>query len=351
MKVKSDLRYSLDKLGSKIYSFKSLKFLYRNWLKIVKVYYLGGSTKVTLNDPQGYEISFVVDKINVSRAIMLARALNACKKFKIDKRHNIVVFDTPFDIQSLLKSSLLCERMFSLCLLANFDARRINDRYTFVEVDGVKFIIRTNNPWDIIEGALLPYHHETHEYRYFQALVRKNSLFIDVGAYIGGYSVRACKIGAKVIAIEPDKENFEILVRNLKLNNCNAYALNVAAGSKREVAPMYSPFDDATDRCNLRKGKFIKSYVEILPIDEMLYMLKEDYSKIDLVKIDVEGFEYEVLLGMRDSLKKVQYLMIEVTPETMRSCFSILNKNFRPVYMVKHSGEDIIWYNIFFRRK
>ncbi|MCX8205269.1 MAG: FkbM family methyltransferase [Candidatus Nezhaarchaeota archaeon] len=222
-----------------------------------------------------------------------------------------------------------------------------------LEVEGIKFTIRTGNPYDIIEGALLPYYHEPREYEWFSSIVKKGSFFVDIGAYIGGYSVRACKIGAKVVAVEPDKENFKLLVRNLKLNSCNAYAFNVAAGSRKEVAPIYAVPEDSTDRYSLsgRGKKFITDRVEVLPMDEILSMFKEAYSKIDLVKIDVEGFEYEVLSGMKNFLEKIQYLMIEVTPETMKPCLNTLRKNFKVIYMCKHAGEGIIYYNVFLKRK
>jgi FkbM family methyltransferase len=73
--------------------------------------------------------------------------------------------------------------------------------------------------------------HEAHEYnQWFLNSIRRGQLIVDLGAYVGGYSVRASKLGAEVISIEPDKKNFSILRRNIELNKCSTiHVINLAA--------------------------------------------------------------------------------------------------------------------------
>jgi FkbM family methyltransferase len=59
--------------------------------------------------------------------------------------------------------------------------------------------------------------------------------FVDVGAYIGSYSLRAAKVGEEVIAIEPNPESFAMLMKNIKDNNFhNITAYNTALWSTEE---------------------------------------------------------------------------------------------------------------------
>lgn len=68
--------------------------------------------------------------------------------------------------------------------------------------------------------------------------LRKGDVFIDVGAHIGKYTILVAKIVGKeglVIAIEPNPENYETLLENIKLNNLkNVIAVNIAAWNKKQ---------------------------------------------------------------------------------------------------------------------
>ena len=177
---------------------------------------------------------------------------------------------------------------------------------------------------------MLPYLHEPLEYRtWFLKILRQgNPVFIDVGAYIGGYSVRACKLGAKVIAIEPDKENYSLLLRNLELNDCTqVHILNVAAGAKEGVLPLYALRERYRAQCySLVKGETLRDYIRVFPLDELIPPLLDNYREIHLVKIDVEGFECETLEGMENLSKKTRYIMIEVLPANMNEAIRKLSR-------------------------
>ena len=154
--------------------------------------------------------------------------------------------------------------------------------------------------------------HEPREWLWASSVLRLGSIFVDVGAYIGGYSVRACKLGARVIAIEPGLNSYNILVRNLKLNSCSeAETFEIAAGEKEDIKPLFN------------------RPVHIKPLDRTIPQLVGN-SQIDLIKIDVDGYELNVLLGAKTVLKGTKYLFIELRKKTIVEAVSILvNLGFR----------------------
>lgn len=138
----------------------------------------------------------------------------------------------------------------------------------------------------------------------------RSGVFVDVGAHIGRYTIKmARQIGdkGKVIAIEADPENYKALVDNIKLNRVdNVYAFNVACCDKEEdvklfIQPLkHSVFSSIkldvlgkSDRTIMVNGNTLDNILNGLGID-----------KINVVKIDVEGAEKEVLLGMKEAISR-----------------------------------------------
>src|ERR1051326_704963 len=69
------------------------------------------------------------------------------------------------------------------------------------------------------------------EMRAWQRVLTQGSLFIDVGANIGSYSIWAAERGAEVIAIEPAEDTFALLVENAALNGYQVRTIRAAAGA------------------------------------------------------------------------------------------------------------------------
>jgi FkbM family methyltransferase len=177
--------------------------------------------------------------------------------------------------------------------------------------------------WDLIQGPLLPTILEPYEYRqWFTRYVRRVGLFVDVGANIGGYAIRACKAGVNVVAIEPDPENFSLLLDNVRVNECEGKveALNMAAGDESSYRCLYQPDVSNPGSISLIKRGTPKGLVQVKPLDDVLSDLTCDM----MVKIDVEGFEYHVLRGMVNTLERAKYLIIEAVDENKRTCKGFL---------------------------
>ena len=131
----------------------------------------------------------------------------------------------------------------------------------------------------------------------------EGSVFIDVGAYIGFYSIRAREfVGSKgrVIAFEPHPENYKELVRNIKINSYeNIFAENLALSDKREMLRLFLASDLATPTIVELKGSYVE--VEAISLDEYV---ESRSLEPDLIKIDAEGSEYKIIRGMSLMLEK-----------------------------------------------
>jgi FkbM family methyltransferase len=111
---------------------------------------------------------------------------------------------------------------------------------------------------------------------------------VDVGAHIGGLSLRGALAGAKVLAIEPDSDNVDLLNQNLALNNCTAEVVLGAASF--EDGPVSIWTDPETGMAH--------TGVDSSEVDGFKLSTLFDKHKIAdcaLLKVDIEGWEYEII--------------------------------------------------------
>lgn len=169
--------------------------------------------------------------------------------------------------------------------------------------------------------------------RKFIKLARGKNLVVDVGAHIGKYTILAAKLAKNVIAIEPHKENFKILKRNVRLNKLkNVYTLNLAASSRNSKLKLY--IGDTSGHHSISKKSKDYQVVDGIKLDTFFKRLK--LEKIDLIKIDVEGAEMQVLLGMKEYLRnrKIKNIIIEIWPNNLKKVkrfFSGLGYFIKPI--------------------
>ncbi len=128
--------------------------------------------------------------------------------------------------------------------------------------------------------------------------------FIDVGASIGLMSVFASKINSQgtVLSFEPQKERFEILKSNLKLNNCsNMQVFNNGLGETEQQLQLHTDvFSPSIVDIDNSNGKH--ELINILVLDKVIE--SEKIEAVKFIKIDVEGFELNVLKGAQNTLSK-----------------------------------------------
>ncbi len=162
--------------------------------------------------------------------------------------------------------------------------------------------------------------------------------FVDVGSHMGYYavmmSVRISSEG-RVIAIEPEPQNFDALVANVERNKCtNVTALNIAAYSEDRNLTLWGP-PNPRDRGLFTLGEsthFSKrsrvAYITAKRLDEVLRSL--GVKKVDCMKVDTEGTEAEVLKGAGDYLSQCELVVFEAWDDVhLGKCLDVIQKSGR----------------------
>lgn len=206
-----------------------------------------------------------------------------------------------------------------------------------VKIDDSVYAVR-----DLTGLGIVGHHHEPHMHEHFR--ICRGGVFIDVGAHVGKYTVLVSKnVGpnGRVIAVEPHPENFKTLKRNIKLNNLsNVVAYNVAASNKSGNLKFFAGDNSASfSEINYYKKSIVTVQAQLL--DEIVNAL--DLNRVDLVKIDVEGGEYEVLLGLEDTLRNFSpKVIVEVWMNNMDRVTAFFNRLGYNIRAISEGGE----YNI-----
>lgn len=158
----------------------------------------------------------------------------------------------------------------------------------------------------------------------------RDDVVVDVGSHVGKYSLVASKLvgnSGKVIAIEAEPENYKALLRNISINSfTNITPLNLAAFNKNSKINLYiDELDNQNSlKANIKRGRSVE--VEARTIDSIAN--EYNISKIDFLKIDVEGAEVEVLEGMEHILRNSPDLkvLIETSEKNKPFVDNFLNK-------------------------
>jgi FkbM family methyltransferase len=184
---------------------------------------------------------------------------------------------------------------------------------------GVRPHFRVSNPAELVQveyNLML----EDEILRIVLSCLRSGDVFLDVGANIGIYTIlSALIVGEKgsVIAFEPETRNFAQLERNIRVNGLkNVAAFRLALGDGNSMGKLYvdrsaaslMPSDTAL------KDSEASEPVEIVNGDDFWKAHRLPIPRI--VKIDVEGFEYMVLRGLRSTVftQETEMVVCEIHP-------------------------------------
>lgn len=172
-------------------------------------------------------------------------------------------------------------------------------------------------------GSLIVYMKlpEYQEMKFALKVIEEDSIFIDVGANIGIYSLLAAsKIkSGKVYAFEPVNKVILNFKENIRLNNFGSKVsvFNKVISEKSGKEPYV--FEKVSEISAIGSGKTGNhSLVKSMSLDD--FISKEKIKNIDFLKIDVEGAEMKVLSGARRLLSEgwIKYLLLEVNKKSVR---------------------------------
>ena len=162
------------------------------------------------------------------------------------------------------------------------------------------------------------------------------NIFFDIGAHHGDSIKDLLKKFqiSQIYAFEPSQSNFNKLNKQVKKIKKKIPEIKIetflkGVGHKSEKILLNEISDGVSNTFNnfnvnskyFKRKKFLFSYfgiknylkkkveTDIIPLDD--FFNKRNIEKVDLIKIDTEGFEYNVLLGLRDKIKKIKFILFE----------------------------------------
>ncbi|MAL85848.1 MAG: hypothetical protein CMI23_05780 [Opitutae bacterium] len=172
---------------------------------------------------------------------------------------------------------------------------------------------------------------DTKQVKFYSQFIKKNDLVFDVGANIGSRSKIFINIGANVKAFEPQPELVKFLTQHIG-KHPKFELINIALGEKIKTsklkisdAHVLSSMCDRWIESTQKSGRFSnykwnKSIdVQVNTLDNMI----SRYGSPEFTKIDVEGYEFEVLNGLSQPIKTISF---EFTSEEKKQAFACLER-------------------------
>ncbi|HEX7362826.1 MAG TPA: FkbM family methyltransferase [Bryobacteraceae bacterium] len=187
---------------------------------------------------------------------------------------------------------------------------------------GATIVLNPNDP--VISGALTLGCYELQETAFFLKACRPGVTFLDIGANVGYYTALALSKmngNGRVIALEPDPESFRYLQATAAANGGSiAVCVQKAAARHHGRMTLFTSHDNRGDN-RLYSNELAQGSceVETAPVDDILKSVGS--PTVDLVKMDVQGFEPYVLAGMHRTIQRSprMILLTEFWPHGIRS--------------------------------
>lgn len=197
--------------------------------------------------------------------------------------------------------------------------------------------LREEGIWEPYETALL------------LRLLAPGDVFVDVGANIGYFSVLAASVvgeSGAVFAFEPDPDNFQLLQANAA-HNALAHRITAVRGALSDAAGEGQLFLSAD---NLGDHQVYVSD-EVRPSVPIALHRGSDYlagrlQRMDLLKVDTQGSEYQVIAGLLPlllTLPRTPRILIELTPHSLRQAgasgralLELLAQLEQPMWIIDH---------------
>lgn len=152
------------------------------------------------------------------------------------------------------------------------------------------------------------------------SLVKSDSHIVDIGANIGWTALRMASMttGGWVQAFEPDPRNHTRCMTNVNRNKLpNLHVNQLALGSARGQGQMEVRTPSNLGGNRVGPGGIGSTPVEIYPLDQLIERFPD--PRIDLIKIDVEGYELQVLRGAMQTLQRCKpVLFVELDDNNLR---------------------------------
>lgn len=178
-----------------------------------------------------------------------------------------------------------------------------------------KNIIIDNKKYTIFGDGCIEYM-DVYEYRtiqLFKKYVKKGDTVIDIGANIGLTSIFFSTIASNVFSFEPNPIAFELLEHNLKTNDItNVECYNIGVGNENKKSTITHYADNmsggyVSEHHKINQNDHATSDITLARLDDIEWI--KDFG-CNLMKIDVEGYECEVIKGAKNLIEQYKPIII-----------------------------------------
>lgn len=212
-------------------------------------------------------------------------------------------------VKSYVQSLEFQNRSLQSTQMSNVAIHTIEDFQMYVDLDDQAVGVH-------IVGA----NYEPHVTKIFKQYLKPGMSVLDIGANIGYFSMLAASLVGKagqVVAMEPNMENCKLHQASKNLNEFNQISImQVAAGKSTGLLTLNSSYSNGTTST-------VSNNIDLLMKSKTVPALKIDDQRvfdsgIDFIKIDVEGAEYNALVGAERLIRKFKPIIVsEFSPNLM----------------------------------
>jgi FkbM family methyltransferase len=202
---------------------------------------------------------------------------------------------------------------------------------------------------------------EPNTYAIISKFINVDSVYCDVGAWIGPTVIYAAKQCKQVICFEPDPIAYRYLLWNIELNELqNVTSFSIALATRTAIQRMANFGSNLGDSStSLLNDNQEKTGVDVLTLTWKAFIDFYNIHKIDFLKIDIEGAEFDLIPTLKDYIsvyKPIVYLSthaplldVSLRNAKMQQIIDVmgiykkwLNENFKQVDISELSSEDAL---------
>src|SRR3989344_7185979 len=211
-------------------------------------------------------------------------------------------------ILKVIRRSILAQSRLAQRLDISYNFNKFFKGQTVVDdINGFKMCLDLRNDEGISRDLFLfkKREHLSVDFLRDQNFIKKGGTALDIGGNIGYYALlESSLVGpeGKVYAVEPVSSNLNILKKNIELNGVkNINVFKIAMGKEKKNVEIYVSNQSNRSSFIVRSGTIYtkKEKVEMTTVDDFV---SEHKIKPDFIRMDVEGYEKEIIQGMRKTL-------------------------------------------------
>ena len=260
-------------------------------------------------------------------------------KYSEGIKHALINHRKTFGISKTIKAAYL----YHIILIKRIFLRNKEEK---IVVNGYEMYVNPNDKGISEELAMFKIH-EPLNTKFLSEQLQEGMICLDIGANLGYFTfLESLKIGktGRVIGVEPAPLTFELFEKNIKLQkHQNISSYNFAFSDKESTVDFFisnssnwSRIIAEKDTYHGDKGDIIK--IKCRTIDNFIEEL--ELKKLDLIRVDLEGYEFEIFEGAQKTLSELKpMLQIEVHRDFMG-----IKKSLIFLKNMKDLGYEIIYY-------